>query len=336
MASSELVLGYIGALVASVFFGSNYVPTKNYPTGDGMSFVWVFSSGVMVVGIFSIFICGKATFIFTGLIGGSLWATGNLCVIPIVKLIGLGLGLLLWGSASLITGFFTGKLGLFGLHKDHISHVGMNWAGILCIIGAMGVFFFIKPTLEDKEDRQPLLPNESGNIQGAPDKSEKTMWDRLPEKSKPLIGVLLAVGSGILYGVNMVPMSLWVQSLPKDAHPKPLEFVLSHFTGIYLYSTAVFLAYCIFRRPPQIFAESLLPSFLSGAMWGIAQCGLMVATNILGYTTGFPIGSTGPLIVSSLWSVLYFREIRGMKNLGLLGGSLGLLIAGILLLAKSH
>ena len=31
-------LGYIGAVVAIVFFGSNFVPVKKYETGDGKSF----------------------------------------------------------------------------------------------------------------------------------------------------------------------------------------------------------------------------------------------------------------------------------------------------------
>lgn len=33
----HVYLGYIGALVAVVFFGSNFVPVKKYETGDGMA-----------------------------------------------------------------------------------------------------------------------------------------------------------------------------------------------------------------------------------------------------------------------------------------------------------
>jgi Transmembrane family, TMEM144 of transporters len=33
--------GYIGAAVAVLFFGSNYVVAKKYPTGDGLAFQWV-------------------------------------------------------------------------------------------------------------------------------------------------------------------------------------------------------------------------------------------------------------------------------------------------------
>jgi glucose uptake protein GlcU len=334
----SIAFGYIGALLASVFFGSNYVPTKNFPQGDGMSFVWIFSSGVLVMGIISIFISGKAIFVYTGLIGGSLWATGNLCVIPIVKLIGLGLGLLLWGSTSLVTGFLVGKFGLFGVDKQSVAQEGMNWGGFSCIILAMVVFFFIKPTLQE-EDSTPLLGKEANkyHIQEAAKEKTASIWDTIPPKWKTIMGLLLAIGSGILYGVNMVPMTLWVQEQKKaNVQTHPLDFVLSHFIGIYLFSTVVFLIYCIVHRPPQIFPQSILPSYISGAMWGIAQCGLMMATQILGYTIGFPIGSAGPLIVSSLWSVLYFREIRGAKNLLFLAGSFALLATGIALLSVSQ
>jgi len=345
MVDGGTVLGFIGALVASVFFGSNYVPTKNYPQGDGMMFVWVFSSGVLTTGIIAMFIAGFV-FEYTGLIGGSLWATGNLCVIPIVKLVGLGIGLLLWGSTSLVTGFLVGKFGLLGVEKDFIPHTGLNWAGITLVVVAMALFFFIKPTLENDEAATPLLPDSPNldkyQIQVAkdPTPSSVSIWDRLPVRFKPLIGSALAVGSGLLYGVNMVPMTLWVQRETKahnNVAPPALQFVFSHFIGIYLYTTVVFLVYCVAKRnSPQVFSQSVLPAYISGAMWGIAQCGLMSATAELGFTTGFPIGSAGPLVVSSLWSVLYFREIRGRKNILLLLGSFVLIGVGITLLSVSH
>jgi len=335
MAGSELV-GFIGAIVASVFFGSNYVPTKNYPQGDGFSFVWIFASGVMTTGIISIFIAGKAIFVYSGLLGGSLWATGNMCVIPIVKLIGLGLGLLIWGSTSLVVGFFSGKFGWWGLDKQEVAHNGLNWGGIICIIAAMGVFFFIKPTL-DEDEKVPLMRDSKANIQQNDEVAPSSVLDRIPRRFKLPFGILMAVASGVLYGVNMVPMSLWVQDEKSHGRdPHALDFVLSHFIGIYLFSTIVFLVYNVVKRPPQIFGESILPSYISGAMWGIAQCGLMSATQILGYAKGFPIGSSGPLIISSLWSVFYFREIRGSKNFALLLGSFALIGTGIVLLSLSH
>jgi len=294
--------------------------------------VWMFSSGVLLVGMSSMFIIKKFVFVYTGLLGGSLWASGNMCVIPIVKTIGLGLGLLIWGSTSLVTGFFVGKFGIFGVDKQVVFHDAMNWIGILLVVMAMGVFFFIKPTLEKRKTYEPI--GEKGAIQDV--ENEDSILDKIPAKYKGMIGVGLAMLSGMLYGVNMVPMSLWTQEEKSHGRdPGSLDFVFSHFIGIYLYSTVVFIVYCIFNRPPKVFPAAILPSMISGAMWGVAQCGLMSATTILGYAVGFPIGSAGPLLVSSLWSVFYFREIQGKKNLGLLLGSFAFLICGIALLAMS-
>ena len=38
--SSEAV-GFAGTAVAALFFGSNYVVTKQVPIGDGIAFQWV-------------------------------------------------------------------------------------------------------------------------------------------------------------------------------------------------------------------------------------------------------------------------------------------------------
>lgn len=328
--SSHLV-GYLGAGVAAVFFGSNYVPTKNYPTGDGISFVWSFSSGVLIVGIVSIWVAGKAVWAYTGLLGGSLWATGNLCVIPIVKTIGLGPGMLMWGSTSLITGFFVGKFGLFGVAKQGVQHDALNWVAILFVVAAMCVFFFIRPSVSKRDDYEALT-DKMGDIQD-PETVETSILDKIPNRFRNIIGAGLAILSGMLYGVNMVPMTLYNQA-HKDAGT--LDFVFSHFTGIFLYSSAIFFVYCIVNRPPKIYPAAILPSIISGAMWGIAQCGLMTATQILHYTVGFPIGSAGPILVSSMWSVLYFGEIRGRRNLLILGASFTLLLTGIVLLTMSN
>jgi len=226
-------------------------------------------------------------------------------VIPIVKTIGLGPGMLLWGSTSLLTGFLTGKFGLFGLHKQEVPHNIMNWLSMVFVVLSMVVFFFIKPTLDKRKEYVPLNDEKAsskGRIQDLEgektkghqeEEEEANFVDKIPIQFRSIIGACLAIGSGVLYGVNMVPMMLWAQH-QTDMHltPGPLDFVFSHFTGIYLYSTVVFIIYCIYNcaigRPPKVYAEAVLPSMISGAMWGIAQCGLMSATQILGYTVFSP------------------------------------------------
>jgi len=277
-------------------------------------------------------------------------------VIPIIQCIGFGLGGLLWGGTSLITGFFSGKFGWFGLEKDEVHNPLLNWLGILMIFISMLVFFCIKPQLEaetksplassrksvsinSEEDKLPFLEDDEDVEHGehiihVSKRPEPKLADRIPKKFRMIVGIALAIFSGMLYGINLVPFKLWAQG--QDPAPKPLAFILSHFTGIFLFSTVIWIVYSLVKRPPQVFAQTLLPSFISGAMWGVAQCGLTVATGILGFTIGFPIGSAGPAIVNALWSVFAFREIRGKKNLGLLVVAFCCQGAGITLLSLSH
>ena len=40
---NQQYLGYIGAIIAVLFFGSNFVPVKKYETGDGEGYRFVLS-----------------------------------------------------------------------------------------------------------------------------------------------------------------------------------------------------------------------------------------------------------------------------------------------------
>ena len=76
----------------------------------------------------------------------------------------------------------------------------------------------------------------------------------------------MAVLSGVLYGNNFTPPNLLLNTGrgPSNA----LDYVFSHFCGIYLASTAYMLAYCCCKRStPVLYPRVILPGFLSGLMW---------------------------------------------------------------------
>ena len=65
---------------------------------------------------------------------------------------------------------------------------------------------------------------------------------------------------------------------PKDA----IYYVFSHFTGIYLTSTAVLLAYIAFRQNNPYFDNRLIfPSMVAGVLWAVAMLAWFVANDIL-------------------------------------------------------
>ena len=43
---SNLLIGWIGIVIAVLFFGSNFIPIKKYETGDGMFFQFVVCTGM--------------------------------------------------------------------------------------------------------------------------------------------------------------------------------------------------------------------------------------------------------------------------------------------------
>ena len=47
---SEAV-GYVAVLIATLFFGSNFVPVKRYETHDGMYYQWVMCAAVFLTGL---------------------------------------------------------------------------------------------------------------------------------------------------------------------------------------------------------------------------------------------------------------------------------------------
>lgn len=66
--------------------------------------------------------------------------------VPIVKSIGLSLGLLIWGTANLVVGWGSGRFGWFGLHANPIQDPTLNTIGVLFAIASLGVSFFIQTT----------------------------------------------------------------------------------------------------------------------------------------------------------------------------------------------
>lgn len=54
--------------------------------------------------------------------------------IPIFKLIGMGMTLLIWGMASCLMGWASSRFGLFGLKKNVPNDVTLNYIGLLLIL----------------------------------------------------------------------------------------------------------------------------------------------------------------------------------------------------------
>lgn len=103
--------GFVALFFSVFIFGSINLAVKKFETGDGMFYQLTFAAGVWAVGfVVNCFRCFPK-FYPLPLLGGFLWATGNLSTVPIIKLIGIGLGSLIWNSMILIIGWAVARFG---------------------------------------------------------------------------------------------------------------------------------------------------------------------------------------------------------------------------------
>lgn len=381
-------VGAVGVLVSSVFWGSNFIVCRGYDLPpDGMHFVLLMSTGILLVGILTLFASAhedgdfEAVFSPDGLVGGAVWATGNFLTVPIVQNAGLGVGFATWCGVNLVVAFVVGAVG-FGavLPGETLRRPATGAAGIVLAIAALGLFANVKPTLvearEDDRDEveesradEPLLPSGDAAENSQTDYSsraegcsvstplaidggehEQSHHGAPSEEASGgnrLLGISMATVAGVLYGFQFVPLSVWHNKVEESGHifdqdlPSELviatRFFFSQFAGIFLTSLLGFCAYCVWvrNRPLLVPPEAILPSILSGVVWALGCAGGMLATSGLGNAVGFPLLLNGAFLVNSCWSILYFKEIRGKRNLQLFGGAFMLCMTSSILISLS-
>eukprot|EP01100_Stratorugosa_tubuloviscum_P014902 TRINITY_DN824_c0_g1_i2.p1 TRINITY_DN824_c0_g1~~TRINITY_DN824_c0_g1_i2.p1 ORF type:complete len:364 (+),score=164.25 TRINITY_DN824_c0_g1_i2:43-1092(+) len=337
--SNSLAIGFVAAGIAVVFFGSNFLPVKKFETGDGLFFQWIMCAGVWITGFILNLARGSPPFQPLAVVGGVLWATGNVMSVPIIRLIGFSLGLLLWGGVNMIAGWFFANFGI-GIDSQAVHGalaLSLNYIGVAIALIGMVPMAFIQTNLSQPEinDQIPLnnIDVSDGLQSEAP---EKDIIEKLSPLQRKLFGIGASIFAGILYGSNFIP----VQALIDDSDPnnpiKAIDCVFSHFCGILLSSTFWFLLYCAIKKnEPKVFPKAALPGFASGVLWAIAQISLFIANENLDIVIAYPIVCTGPGLVAALWGVLLFKEIQGKRNLSLLIGSFSLTVIGVVLITLS-
>ena len=142
--NSDDAVGYMACAVAVLCFGSNYVPVKSTPTADGLWFALVMTFAVWLEGCAVQVFQGNPQFEPFAMLGGALWATGNMTVVPIVKTIGLGLGLLVWGLTCMLVGWASGHFGILGVTPEPaLAAPWLNYCGVTLAAASLGVYAMI-------------------------------------------------------------------------------------------------------------------------------------------------------------------------------------------------
>nr|XP_017205629.1 transmembrane protein 144 isoform X7 [Oryctolagus cuniculus] len=319
---TDPAIGYICSSIAILLFGSNFVPLKKCDTGDGMFLQWILCAAIWLVALVVNLILHCPKFWPLAMLGGCIWATGNIAVVPIIKTIGLGLGILIWGSFNALTGWASSRFGWFGMDAEEVPKPLLNYTGAGLSVVSAFIFLFIKSEIPNNTcsvDTTPLIAEHVINTaqDSCPSDSSDSWVDKLSTVHRRLVGCSLAVISGVLYGSTFVPI-IYIKDHSKrndstyaGASQYDLDYVFAHFSGIFLTSTVYFLAYCVvMKNSPKLYPEAVLPGFLSEVLWAIATCCWFIANHSLSAVVSFPIITAGPGFIAAMWGVFMFKEIQ--------------------------
>jgi glucose uptake protein GlcU len=70
-------------------------------------------------------------------------------------------------------------------------------------------------------------------------------------------------------------------------------------------------------------------------MWGIANLSVIIANSSVSQAVSFPISGSGPPVISSLWGIFLYKEIKGRKNFIILAFAFTIAITGSILCGLS-
>ncbi|XGW16626.1 hypothetical protein V3C99_001797 [Haemonchus contortus] len=302
------ILGLGACALSSLFFGTAYVPIKRFDASNGIFVQWVMSAGILCVGMVVNAFEEFPKFQPFAMVGGALWALGNFTAVPIMNVLGLGMGMLIWGTTNCVCGWSVGRFGLFGVKAFVPAMPLLNYLGLVMVI--IGGFFFsqLRPTVSTPTAEEIVIVEESSRpVRGDSDEDSPLLASTVPvgldRRTKRLIAVMVALMAGIFYGVTFVPV-IYMQDHPEQNNP----VVNNKITG---------------------------PSLLAGCMWAIAQTSWFFANDNLSQSISFPITSMLPGVCAALWSVFYFKEITGHRNLRILTIAVCTTLTGAVLVGLS-
>ncbi|CAI2347866.1 unnamed protein product [Caenorhabditis sp. 36 PRJEB53466] len=305
-----------------------FVPVKKCQSGNGIFVQWLMSAAILLVGLIVFATQGFPEFEPLAMLGGMFWALGNATAVPIMNSIGIGMGMLVWGTTNCVAGWAAGRFGLFGINATVPASPLLNYFGLFFVVFGGFLFSLIRPIDANSSERSPLMaaPDEELGDEAA-DESDivvprgGAVPARAHRNQKRLAAIATSLVAGLFYGITFVPV-IYVQDHPElyPTAPKTgLGFVFSHFTGIFATASSIMIVYvAISRNNPFASARLIGPSLTAGSMWGVAQSSWFVANDNLSQAVSFPIISMVPGVIASLWSVFYFRDIAGARNLRLL------------------
>jgi glucose uptake protein GlcU len=333
MTEVGVAAGWVGVITAIIFFGSFAVPLKSKRIAaiqlDPMVNQLYMMVSIFVSNWLSLAVDPDFEFSPYAIAAAALWVPGNCLAVVAIKFLGLGVAQGVWSGLIMLISFIWGAAA-FG---QTMSNVAAAICGLVLLCGgaiALGLVPTVKsePENGDFASLESPLVKPTGVAVTAPKES-------LREK---VLGALCCAFVGICAGTMMVP----ARFNPNQS----INYLASFGIGIVIVTPVVAavwfgVQYLILARngKQHMFTiafhpkEAAGPCLLVGLLWSIGNAGATLGTmSPLGLTVGYPLTQVA-LLVSGLWSILLFREVRGTRNILHFMCAALVVLAGAVLLA---
>lgn len=259
-----------------------------------------------------------------GLLSGLSWVPAGIASNIAVRHLGIAYGQALWQTTIIITSFVWGCCIL----KDTtVKSVALTAIALSCLIGGvvgMALAFNAVQDSEECDDANvefgaPSHTSEDGRDKGrrrglSDVRNSVAEVTATTKTRSTFAGISAALFNGIWGGSNLVPASF--------APYKGIDFVMSFVSGamvvnILLFAGYVMLCKCRWKQdvPPMHFRIMLLPGFLTGLLWAVANFCSLYAVSKLGQAIGYSLVQSS-VVVSGLWGIAFFGEMRGSPVFG--------------------
>ncbi len=217
------------------------------------------------------------------------------------------------------------------------SNEVLNYVGVVLALTSTVFYVFVKTDVSSHKQKTDIVFNSEQGMKSTNNEGNESFFDRLSLTQKRVVGILLAFFSGLMYGECNTP-TLYTRQ--ENESKNLLDYMFSYYTGILMTSLLYFIIYCIAKKnKPVLYNAIILPGLISGLksyhiltsrkrvkmkflklltiegwMWGCANICYFMATGVLSQAISFPIMNCLPQIVSTLWGVLVYKEIKGKRN----------------------
>jgi len=367
--SCSIGCGWIGGLIGCICYGSFGVPLKGEATnkvndgkGAHMLVLQTYKSVMLFVTSWLILLLGES-FHFSpmGIISALLWVTGGMTGIFGIRNAGLAISVGTWSGVCVLVSFL---FGTFVFRERVYSGVATLCGISMLLVGFAGMTYFSSPPstsntadMSSNDDiilsvssddscnsddlRESLLNDDSTGTNNTEDlESSRTIIFLGLEWDRRTLGIIGAAVDGLLGGSLLIPMHY--------SSVKGLAYVISFAIGTAIVTAFYWILFFFFYTQqtgsfsagyhalPSLHMRTLIyPGVIAGTTWSIGNIGNTLSVTYLGESVGMTVVQC-QMIVSGLWGILWFGEIKGLRFIiGWMCSAL-LTLGGMFLIGREH